>query len=33
MANKYADRYADEYRRETPDYVISTGKPISQVAR
>lgn len=24
--------YSDEYRRETADYVISTGRPVMQIA-
>lgn len=28
-----ANKYTDEYGRETADYIISTGKPINQVAR
>ena len=28
MANP-ASKYTDEYRRETADYIISTGKPVS----
>ena len=31
MANTSA-KYTDEYRRETADYIISTGRPIVQVA-
>lgn len=31
MANTSA-KYTDEYRRETADYIISTGRPIAQVA-
>ncbi len=27
-----ATKYTDEYRRETADYIISTGRPIAQVA-
>ena len=26
-------KYTDEYRRETADYVISTGRPVAEVAR
>lgn len=25
-------KYTDEYRRETADYIISTGRPVAQVA-
>lgn len=25
-------KYTDEYRRETADYIISTGRPTAQVA-
>lgn len=25
-------KYTDEYRRETADYVISTGRPVSEMA-
>lgn len=32
MANPAA-RYTDEFRRETADYVISTGRPISECCR
>ncbi len=31
MANTSA-KYTDEYRRETADYIISTGRPVAQVA-
>ncbi len=27
-----AKKYTDDYRRETADYIISTGRPIAQVA-
>ncbi len=27
-----ATKYTDEYRRETADYINSTGRPIAQVA-
>ncbi len=27
-----ATKYTDDYRRETADYIISTGRPIAQVA-
>lgn len=27
------NRYTDEYRRETADYVISTGRPVAEMAR
>lgn len=27
------NKYTDEFRRETADYVISTGRPITEVAR
>ena len=27
------NKYTEEYRRETADYVISTGRPIAEVAR
>lgn len=30
MANP-ATKYTDEFRRETADYVISTGRPITEV--
>lgn len=26
-------KYTDEYRRETADYIISTGRPVAVVAR
>lgn len=26
-------KYTDEYRRETADYIISTGRPVNAVAR
>ena len=32
MANPAA-KYTDEFRRETADYVISTGRPISECCR
>ena len=32
MANSAA-KYTDEFRRETADYVISTGRPISECCR
>lgn len=32
MANPAA-KHADEFRRETADYVISTGRPISECCR
>lgn len=32
MANAPA-KYTDEYRRETADYIISTGRPVAQVAQ
>lgn len=28
-----ATRYTDEFKRETADYVISTGRPITEVCR
>lgn len=28
-----ASKYTDEYRRETADYIISTGRPCAEVAR
>lgn len=31
MANTSA-KYTDEFRRETADYIISTGRPVAQVA-
>ena len=31
MANTSA-KYTAEYRRETADYIISTGRPVNQVA-
>ena len=27
------NKYTDEFRRETADYVISTGRPITEVAK
>ena len=27
------NHYTDEYRRETADYIISTGRPVNQVAK
>ena len=27
------NQYTDEYRRETADYIISTGRPVNQVAQ
>ena len=27
------NKYIDEFRRETADYVISTGRPITEVAK
>ena len=27
------NQYTDEYRRETADYIISTGRPVNQVAK
>lgn len=32
MANP-AEKYTEEYRRETADYIISTGRPTAEVAR
>lgn len=32
MANTSA-KYTDEYRRETADYIISTGRPTTEVCR
>ena len=32
MANTSA-KYTDEYRRETADYIISTGRPTAEVCR
>lgn len=32
MANTSA-KYTDEFRRETADYIISTGRPIAQVSQ
>lgn len=32
MANPAA-KYTDEFRRETADYIISTGRPISECCR
>jgi transposase len=32
VANTSA-KYTDEYRRETADYIISTGKPTTEVCR
>lgn len=29
---KTSAKYTDEYRRETADYIISTGRPVAQVA-
>lgn len=26
-------KYTDDYRRETADYIISTGRPVAVVAR
>ena len=28
-----SSKYTDEYRRETADYIISTGRPINAVAK
>jgi len=28
-----SSKYTDEYRRETADYIISTGRPAAEVAR
>ena len=28
-----SNKYTDEYRRETADYIISTGRPINAVAK
>ena len=28
-----ANQYTDEYRRETADHVISTGRPVTEAAR
>lgn len=33
MADNPAAKYTDEYRRETADYIISTGRPVAVVAR
>lgn len=30
--SKTSAKYTDEYRRETADYIISTGRPVAQVA-
>lgn len=27
------NKYTDEFRRETADYVISTGRPVTEVAK
>lgn len=27
------NKYTDEYRKETADYIISTGRPVAQVAK
>lgn len=27
------NKYTDEYKRETADYIISTGRPIAEVCR